>query len=151
MKKNNYKTYLSHAFMALAVMGAVTSCADDAGISDIFHTGNGDGLSVMPTVSEATVVTRAESVEALNEKQLNTLDVFVEHITDGTPDGTFLKQYHLTASTTTPIQEAVNNWLADNWRAEGLVVGQKYNIYVAANNTKTKTDVANVEALNALT
>ena len=150
MKKNIYIQYLSRAVMALAVVGAMTSCAEDAGLFDIFQGGDGTGLSVAPVVSEPTVVTRAESVEALNEKQLNTLDVFVEHVTSGTGDGTFMKQYHLVASASTPIQVAANNWLADNWRAEGLVVGEKYNIYVAANNTKTKADVASVEALKAL-
>ena len=134
--------------MALAVVGVMTSCADDAGTFDIFHGGNGDGLTVLPTVSEATLVTRAQSVEELMEKQLNTLDVFVEAVDDA---GTIMKQYHLVASTTTPIQEAVNNWLADNWRAEGLVVGKNYNVYVAANNPKTKVDVADVAALKALT
>ncbi len=134
--------------MALAVVGVMTSCADDAGTFDIFHGGNGDGLTVLPTVSEATLVTRAQSVEELMEKQLNTLDVFVEAVDNA---GTIMKQYHLVASTTTPIQEAVNNWLADNWRAEGLVVGKNYNVYVAANNPKTKVDVADVAALKALT
>ena len=148
MKKTNYIAILGHAFMALAVVGVMTSCADDAGTFDIFHGGNGDGLTVLPTVSEATLVTRAQSVEELMEKQLNTLDVFVEAVDDA---GTIMKQYHLVASTTTPIQEAVNNWLADNWRAEGLVVGKNYNVYVAANNPKTKVDVADVAALKALT
>ena len=148
MKKTNYIAILGHAFMALAVVGVMTSCADDAGTFDIFHGGNGDGLTVLPTVSEATLVTRAQSVEELNEKQLNTLDVFVEAVDNA---GTIMKQYHLVASTATPIQEAVNNWLADNWRAEGLVVGKNYNVYVAANNPKTKVDVADVAALKALT
>lgn len=148
MKKTNYIAILGHAFMALAVVGVMTSCADDAGTFDIFHGGNGDGLTVLPTVSEATLVTRAQSVEELMEKQLNTLDVFVEAVDDA---GTIMKQYHLVASTATPIQEAVNNWLADNWRAEGLVVGKNYNVYVAANNPKTKVDIANVAALKALT
>ncbi|MBQ6432843.1 MAG: hypothetical protein IJJ94_02675 [Bacteroidaceae bacterium] len=150
MKKNIYIQSLSRAVMALAVVGAMTSCAEDAGLFDIFQGGDGTGLSVAPVVSEPTVVTRAESVEALNEKQLNTLDVFVEHVTSGTGDGTFMKQYHLVASASTPIQVAANNWLADNWRAEGLVVGEKYNIYVAANNTKTKANVADVAALKDL-
>ena len=150
MKKKAYILSLSNAMMALAIVGVMTSCADDGGILDIFGGGNGDGLSVSPVVSEATVVTRAQSVEELNEKRLNTLDVFVEHVTSGTGDGTFLKQYHLVATTDKPIQDQVNNWLADNWRAEGLVVGENYNIYVASNNTKTTSDVESVEALKAL-
>lgn len=148
MKKTNYIAILGHAFMALAVVGAMTSCVDDAESIDIFHASKGDGLTVQPIVSEATLVTRAQSVEELMEKQLNTLDVFVEAVDKA---DTIMKQYHLVASTTTPIQEAVNNWLADNWRAEGLVVGKNYNVYVAANNPKTKVDVATVEALKALT
>ena len=148
MKKTNYIAILGHAFMALAVVGAITSCVDDAESIDIFHASKGDGLTVQPIVSEATLVTRAPSIEELMEKQLNTLDVFVEAVDNA---GTIMKQYHLVASSTTPIQEAVNNWLADNWRAEGLVVGKNYNVYVAANNPKTKVDVADVAALKALT
>ena len=154
MKKTNYIASLSHAFMALAFMaGALISCTDDSELLNIFGR-SGDGLSVMPIVSEATVVTRTEAVDALKEKDLNTLDVFVEHVTGTTGDGIFQNQYHLVASETKPIEEQVNNWLADNWRAEGLVLGEKYNIYVATNNTQTKDtkdlSTFNVAALKAL-
>lgn len=147
MKKNIYIQYLSRAVMALAVVGAMTSCAEDAGLFDIFQGGDGTGLSVAPVVSEPTVVTRAASVVTLKEEQLNTLDVFVEAVDN---PGTFMKQYHLEAPTN-EIGHQVQSLLADNWRAEGLEVGKKYNIYVATNNPKTTSDVASVEALKALT
>lgn len=162
--KNRMKiSYFSHAFMMLAFMGAVTACVgeEDFGVDNSIKQTVKDGLAVSPTVSDSEVKTatsRAESVDALKEKTLNTLDVFVEHVTDGTGDGTFLKQYHLPFAEgeggITPgaaVQEAVNNWLADRWRDEGLVDGEKYNIYVAANNPLTKSDVASVAALKALT
>lgn len=141
------------AFAAFVLAGVMTACISermDSG-EDFYAKG---GLAVKSTVSEATVVTRAASVEELKEKQLNTLDVFVEHVTDGTGDGTFFRQYHLTATESEPILEQVNNWLADNWKEEDLVMGQKYNVYVATNNTQTKTvkdlDEFNVAALKAL-
>ena len=151
MKKTNYIAILSHAFMALVTVGALTSCADDAGLFDKFQGGNGDGLSVAPVVSEPTLVTRATPSDAtLKEELLNSLDVFVEPVTDGVGTGTFLKQYHLVAPTN-EIGHQVQSLLADNWRAEGLELGKNYNIYVATNNPKTKTDIDNVEALKALT
>lgn len=146
----------------LAFMGAVTACVgeEDFGVDNSIKQTVKDGLAVSPIVSDSEVKTatsRAESVDALKEKTLNTLDVFVEHITSGTGDGTFLKQYHLPFAEgedgITPgaaVQEAVNNWLADRWRDEGLVDGEKYNIYVAANNPLTKSDVASVAALKEL-
>lgn len=154
MKKRNHIVTLSRALMALAVVGAMTSCSDESEIFGGWFGGNSDGLSVVPSVSDGTVVTRAASDPDLMEKQLNTLDVFVEHVTGTTGDGTFMKQYHLVADATTPIEEAANNLLAENWRAEGLVVGEKYNIYVATNNTQTKEEkdlsTFNVAALKAL-
>lgn len=151
MKKTNYIVSLSHALMAFAVMGAMTSCADDAGMFDIFQGGNGDGLLVAPVVSEPTVVTRATPSDAtLKEEQLNTLDVFVEPVTGGVGTGSFLKQYHLVAPTN-EIGHQVQSLLADNWRAEGLEVGKYYNIYVATNNPLTTSNVADVAALKALT
>lgn len=128
---------------------AVTACIEER-LDINSHFGKDGRLSLKGTVSEATVATRAAAIEDLQEKQLNTLDVFVEHVTGTTGDGTFIKQYHLTSD----ILEADLNWLADNWRSEGLQMGQKYNIYVAANNTQTAgtKDLAsfNVADLQAL-
>ncbi len=128
---------------------AVTACIEER-LDINSHFGKDGRLSLKGTVSEATVATRAAAVEDLQEKQLNTLDVFVEPVTGTTGAGTFIKQYHLTSD----ILEADLNWLADNWRSEGLQMGQKYNIYVAANNTQTAgtKDLAsfNVAALQAL-
>lgn len=154
MKRIQYKTYLGHAFMALAFMSVLSACTEEVYFDGSTKKSFGDALTVLPTVSEAKLVTRALSVEELMEKQLNTLDVFVEHVTGTTGDGTFMKQYHLVATDSKPIEEQVNNWLADNWRVEGLKIGEKYNIYVATNNTQTKEtkdfSTFNVEALKAL-
>ena len=65
-------------------------------------------------------VTRTASDDALQEKTLNTLDVFVEHIaSNGSGEGTFLKQYHLTDAV-----EGDLNELAKRWRQEGLEEGE---------------------------
>ena len=163
MAKIDYIKHLSHAFMMLAFMGAVSACVQDDYVVDgvVKTKASKEGLSVSPIVSESTVknaVTRTASDADLKEKDLNTLDVFVEHITNGTGDGTFMKQYHLPFAVgeggITPgaaVEEAVNNWLADKWREEGLLDGEKYNIYVAANNPETTATIANVTALKALT
>ncbi len=149
MKNTMNMTYLTRAFQVLAIMGALTGCVMDYG--DCLEDMGGDGrLSVAATVSDGTLVTRTASVVDLKEKDIQTLDVFVEHVTGTTGDGTFMKQYHLTAEEGELIPEKVNNWLANNWRAEGLKIGQKYNIYVATNNTQTAGTVANVTALKAL-
>lgn len=143
-------SYLVRTFIALVLIGTLATCVPEYDDPSI---GFGDGqLSVSATVSDAVVVTKAQSVEALNEKQLNTLDVFVEHVTNGVGDGTFLKQYHLVTNDNAgnPISEA-KNFLAARWRQEGLQSGQYYNIYVAVNNTKTKVEIASVAALKALT
>lgn len=154
MKKSSYKSYLTQSLLALTVVGGMTACAEEVGMFDAMRHADSEGLSIKPTVSEARLVTRAASVEELNEKALNTLDVFVEHVTDGNGDGTFLRQYHLVGTAQTPIQELMNNFLAERWRAEGLKIGQNYNIYVATNNTQTKDEkdltTFNVEALKGL-
>lgn len=135
----------------LAFMGAVSACVQDDNVADnvVKTKTDKEVLAVSPTVSESALqlaTTRAESIDTLQEKKMNTLDVFVEHVTGTTGDGDFLKQYHLNANITEGL-----NWLADSWRGEGLLDGEKYNIYVAANNPLTKVDVADVAALKALT
>lgn len=143
--------------MAFAFMSAVTACVneEDFGVDNsVKQKTNKEGLAVLPSVAESDVklaITRASSIDSLKEKDLNTLDVFVEHVTGTTGDGTFLKQYHLVGTTDEPIKNEDLNLLANRWRQEGLVDGEKYNIYVAANNPLTKDDVANVAALKALT
>lgn len=162
MKSKNKISYFSQAFMMLAFMGAVSACVqDDYAIDDVVKANaSKEGLAVSPVVAESqvkTASTRTASDDALKEKTLNTLDVFVEHITNGTGDGTFLKQYHLPfeigegGEAGAAVQEAVNNWLADRWRQEGLQDGEKYNIYVAANNPLTAGNIANVTTLKGLT
>ncbi len=155
MKRAEYTTSFVHAFLALALTGMLSACVGRS-LDPIDRNGGNGSLTVRGTVSEGTLVTKAEAVEGLKEKQLNSLDVFVEKATkneDGsfTGSGSIMKQYHLVASTAVTIQEAAQNWLADYWKDEGLEVGQYYNIYVAANNPKTTNDVADVEALKALT
>ena len=149
MKRTDTMKHIGRAFMALVVMGAIAGC-NIMDYGDCPEDLGGDGrLSVRGTVSDGTVVTRAEAVADLKEKDLNTLDVFVEHVTDGVGDGTFMKQYHLKSSDKA-IVETTENLLAKNWRAEGLKIGEKYNIYLATNNPLTKTDVESVEALKGL-
>lgn len=156
MKRTDYKTYLSQAFVTLVFMGAMSACVEEEIFSDNFKKTSVEGLSVITSVSEPTVVTRAttESDEALNEKHLQTLDVFVEPVEPVADAGTLISQYHLVTTNDKPILEQANNWLADNWRAEGLEIGKYYNIYVATNNTQTSVtrdlSTFNVAALKAL-
>ena len=99
MKNKTSISFFRYAFIALVFMGALTACVNDENLStDIMQTGS-ERLVVSPIVSESLVkhaTTRTPSVDSLQEKALNTLDVFVEHIANGTGEGTFLKQYHLT-------------------------------------------------------
>lgn len=146
-----HTTYLFRAFVTIALIGALSACvAERQELNSGFGT-NGK-LSVKGTVSEATVITKAPSVVELKEKQLNTLDVFVEHVSNEDA-GKFIKQYHLVASAEKPITEELN-LLAEHWRQEGLAIDEKYNIYVAVNNTQTKDkkDLTkfNVEVLKSL-
>ena len=148
MKKADYKTSLCQAFTALAFIGTLSACVEED-VADNVWKPKGEELVVLPAVSESPVqrvATRAASVEELKEKELNTLDVFVQHV----GESTFLKQYHLRSLADKNIVESGLNWLADRWRKEGLVMGEQYNIYVAANNRKTNTDVDGVDALKAL-
>ena len=146
-----HTTYLFRAFVTIALIGALSACvAERQELNSGFGT-NGK-LSVKGTVSEATVITKAPSVVELKEKQLNTLDVFVEHVSNE-DQGKFIKQYHLVASAEKPITEELN-LLAEHWRQEGLAIDEKYNIYVAVNNTQTKDEKDltnfNVEVLKRL-
>ncbi len=147
-------TYLVRTFIALVLAGVLSACVGEQyDLQGPFA--SGEGLALNATVSEGAVVTRAtESDVALKEAYLHTLDVFVEHVTNGTGDGTFIRQYHLSTEDAAGIPKLVDNFLASKWRTEGLVMGQYYNIYVATNNTQTKgtKDLAtfNVAALKAL-
>ena len=149
MKKADYKTSLCQAFTALAFIGTLSACVEED-VADNVWKPKGEELVVLPAVSESPVqrvATRAASVEELKEKELNTLDVFVQRV----GEDTLMKQYHLPLLADQNIVESNLNWLADRWRKEGLVMGEQYNIYVAANNPKTNTDVDGVDALKALT
>lgn len=137
----------------LAFMGAVSACVnDDYVVDEVIKTkASKEGLTISPVVSESSLVvanTRDNEEEPdLKEKDLNTLDVFVEGVTTTT----FWKQYHLPYSDGESVQEQVQNFLANSWRKEGLKEGEKYNIYVAANNPLTTENIANVSALKELT
>ena len=139
----------------LAFMGAVSACVQDDNVVDevIKTKASNEGLSISPIVSESPIVvasTRAESIEALKEKELNTLDVFIELV--GGEDGKFVQQYHLTSTPQNPIKYGDLNLLADSWRqALKYQEGNKYNIYIAANNPLTSSEITTVTALKALT
>lgn len=138
--------------MSLLFMGAVAACVNEEDFAvDNYKQIIKDKLAISPTIAGSDVklaVTRAESVISLQEKRLNTLDVFVEDLSDNT--GKIMKQYHLTNATPDTL-----NWLADKWREEGFEVGKMYNVYVAANNPLTKQtfglDTLTVSKLKALT
>lgn len=154
MKNRSNISYFSYAFMTLFFMGAVSACVneEDFGVDNSIKQNTAkEGLAVSPTVSESDLVlatTRAQSVDSLKEKKLNTLDVFVEHVSTSDA-GKIMKQYHLTNAT-----EGELNLLANRWRQEGLEDGEKYNIYVAANNPLTSVTFGNdvdIDSLKRLT
>lgn len=154
MKNRSNISYFSYAFMTLFFMGAVSACVneEDFGVDNSIKQNTAkEGLAVSPTVSESDLVlatTRAQSVDSLKEKKLNTLDVFVEHVSTSDA-GKIMKQYHLTNAT-----EGDLNLLANRWRQEGLEDGEKYNIYVAANNPLTSVTFGNdvdIDSLKRLT
>ncbi len=144
----------------LAFMGAVSACVnDDYVVEDVIKTkASKEGLTISPTVSESSMVvatTRTPSDPDVKEKDMNTLDVFVEHITggeNGTPDGTIMLAYHLTRVEGSSYAEKVDHLLAQSWRKEQLKDGEYYNIYVAANSTQTQSieKGANVSVLTGL-
>ena len=133
MKRIEYNKYIIIAFVAVVLTGLLSSCATEMR-PDSRHNPNTDGrLFVNSTVSDAVVITRAPSDVEKKEKQLNTLDVFVQR----TSDGKFIGQYHLPYPDGQPVQEQVNNFLADYWRDEGIEAGKTYNVYIATNNPKS--------------
>ena len=99
MKRKEHIKYLSRAFMAVAVMGTISACVlEDPSDDCILKEQKGDGLSLVASVSESSVrkiKTKAEGTTPsdpdLKEKDLVTLDVFVEHVTGGTGDGTIVQ------------------------------------------------------------
>jgi hypothetical protein len=143
MKRIEYTKYIVIALVAVLLTGLLSSCfPEQRPVSR--HNPNTDGrLFVNSTVSDAVVVTRAPSDVEKKEKQLNTLDVFVQR----TSDGKFIGQYHLPYPDGQAVQEQVNNFLADYWRDEGLEVGKTYNIYIATNNPKSSA-VADLASFN---
>lgn len=144
MKRIEHNKYLVLAFVALALAGILSSCLPE--MRPVVNRGYNDGhLFVKGTVSDAVVATRAASVVDLKEKQLNTLDVFVQSASDGK----YINQFHLVATENKPIQEQVNNLLAEYWRDEHLEVGENYNIYIAVNNPLTRDTVDDLSTFDA--
>lgn len=150
MKKISNKSYFSQAFVALAFMGALSACVDDAYDVDVVNKDSSEFLAIYPTVADSQVKTRATASDPdLKEDELVTLDVFVEGVTDAS----FWKQYHLTIASATKetLENKVHYLLEEKWREAGYKSSDKYNVYVAVNNPLTTSSVANVTALKALT
>lgn len=148
MKKKDNISYLSQAFMALAFMGVVSACVEDAYDEVAVNKEINETLTLAPTIADAQVKTRTASFTDLMEDNLVTLDVFVEGVTDAS----FWKQYHLTIANATAetLEDKVHYLLEGKWREAGYKSSDKYNVYVAVNNPKTKENINNVTALKAL-
>lgn len=153
MKRYNY--ILVHIFVALVLTGIMSACLrEHLDPNGVF--GMDESLALRTTVSEGTVITRATtpSVGSLKENYLHTLDVFVEHVKNGTGEGTFICQYHLPLEGGNSIQEEVKNLLSNRWSEGGIRMNEYYNVYVATNNSQTKgtkdLSTFNVEALKEL-
>ena len=102
------------------------------------------GLTEVPT--KAITDSEAEGKDARRENTLGTtLDVFVEGVTDPS----FWREYHLTQPTAA-VNSGVQDLLAQNWKSEGLKIGDSYNIYAVSGSARTNETVGSITALRAL-
>ena len=133
MKTSNFISKIALGFAMLAAACCLSSCDFGFGDTDTV----GDDLSILPNVSGGRITKavgdEVDGVEALNENAVETLDVFVEGVTDTK----FWREYHLPSVNVTEISSEVNNLLSTNWKNEDLKAGDKYNIYVVANSPLT--------------
>ena len=97
-------------------------------------------------------VTRIEGDDELKENDLGTkLDVFIAG-----KDDNFWHEFHLTqgqnfSGLVAKVKNETADLLSDEWRQLGIVPGNRYDVYVAVNNTATNGTIGSKEALLALT
>lgn len=97
-------------------------------------------------------VTQVEGDDELKENDLGTkLDVFIAG-----KDDNFWHEFHLTqgqnfSGLVAKVKNETADLLSDEWRQLGIVPGNRYDVYVAVNNTATNGTIGSKEALLALT
>lgn len=97
-------------------------------------------------------VTRIEGDDELKENDLGKkLDVFIAG-----KDDNFWHEFHLTqgqnfSGLVAKVKNETADLLSDEWRQLGIVPGNRYDVYVAVNNTATNGTIGSKEALLALT
>lgn len=97
-------------------------------------------------------VTQVEGDDDLKENDLGTkLDVFISG-----KDDNFWHEFHLTqgqnfSGLVAKVKNETADLLSDEWRQLGIVPGNRYDVYVAVNNTATNGTIGSKEALLALT
>lgn len=178
MKRYSKHNILCHLAL-LAIAGSVLSaCVDDEEMLSPLPSLWTQGLTVQPYIEGSKMATRAYNYyddnnyainddvpadDELKENDLGTkLDVFIA----GQDNDPFWMQYHLvqgqeTTNGVAGVQASVLNETADllakNWtdvvdpNGNKLVSGQKYDVYVAVNNTATNATIASKADLLALT
>ena len=97
-------------------------------------------------------VTQVEGDDELKENDLGTkLDVFIAG-----KDDNFWHEFHLTqgqnfSGLVAKVKNETADLLSDEWRQLGIVPGNRYDVYVAVNNTATNGTIGSKDALLALT
>lgn len=181
MKRYSKHTILSHLTLLAIAGSVLSACVDDEEMLSPLPSLWTQGLTVQPYIEGSKMATRAYNYydddtynnypigddvpadDELKENDLGTkLDVFIA----GQGNDPFWMQYHLvqgqeTTNGVAGVQASVLNETADllakNWtdvedpNGHKLVSGQKYDVYVAVNNTATNTTIASKADLLALT
>lgn len=181
MKRYSKHNVLSHLTLLAIVGSMLSACADYEEMLSPIPSPWSQGLAVLPSIEGSEMATRAYNYydddtynnypigddvpadDELKENDLGTrLDVFIA----GQGNDPFWMQYHLvqgqeTTNGVAGVQASVLNETADllakNWtdvedpNGNKLVSGQKYDVYVAVNNTATNATIASKADLLALT
>lgn len=181
MKRYSKHNILCHLTLLAIAGSMLSACVDDEEMLSPLPSLWTQGLTVQPYIEGSKMATRAYNYydddtynnypigddvpadDELKENDLGTrLDVFIA----GQGNDPFWMQYHLVQGQVTTngvagVQASVLNETADllakNWtdvedpNGNKLVSGQKYDVYVAVNNTATNATIASKEALLALT
>ena len=132
------KRILQYALLALLL--PLSACLKESG-EDIAD----GGLRIAPVIPGLETKTVAADASR-DENYLGTyLDVFFQGVTDGS----FWKEYHLSARTFT---DPEGELLTPNWKGDGFVAGNSYDVYVLVNGpVEAHANVGNLAALRNLT
>lgn len=176
MKRYSSHNILSHLTL-LAIAGSMLSaCADYEEILSPLPSPWTQGLAVQPYIEGSEMATRAynyydnnnynidDDVPADDELMENDLGTHLDVFIAGQGDDPFWMQYHLVQGQeygVAGVQASVLNETADllakKWtdvtdrNGHTLVKDREYDVYVAVNNKVTHDDIANKDALLALT